>query len=173
MEDNDLNVVNEAAIALSQLRAKASVRPLIRALSKGAAAGNRSSAAWTLGTLRTKAALSALLKVLTKRDESPQVRAEAADALGGVGDRKAFPELVEALGDPEPQVRFWAAYALGNLGDRRAIPHLKRLLSDTTVVPGWWSIGKEAADAIETITTNNPDDSHPARGHPRRRKRRS
>jgi hypothetical protein len=49
-------------------------------------------------------------------------------------------------------VRFSAAYALGYLRVDKALPHLERLAeTDSTPVPGLWSVGKEAADAVASI----------------------
>jgi hypothetical protein len=49
-------------------------------------------------------------------------------------------------------VRFWAAYALGQLRERRAIAELSRLAdSDHTVLSNWWSVRREALDAIMLI----------------------
>ena len=56
------------------------------------------------------------------------------------------------LRDPAPEVRFWSAFAQGWLRDPRALPELRRLAAeDTAEVPGWWSVGKEAADTIPIV----------------------
>jgi epoxyqueuosine reductase len=41
-------------------------------------------------------------------------------ALGNLGDRRAIPDLIQALDDPEPLVRGHAAWALGKLGGEQA-----------------------------------------------------
>jgi HEAT repeat protein len=58
------------------------------------------------------------------------VRAHAAWALGGLGDRAAVPDLLAVLADPDPAVRLRSAGALGLLGAREAVPRLVDLLSD-------------------------------------------
>ena len=97
--------------------------------------------------------MDALLQTLADRQEDPDVRAHAAEALGHMADRLGAREgdvlaaLLRSLTDPSAYVRFWSAFALGNLGDPRAIPALERLAErDTQSVPGWWSIRKEALD---------------------------
>jgi hypothetical protein len=39
-----------------------------------------------------------------------------------------------------------------------AVPLLRKLKTDTTSVPGWWTVGEEAADAIETIEGRQPSE---------------
>ena len=59
-----------------------------------------------------------------------QVRAEAAMALGEIGDERAVDPLVEALKDDVREVRLNAAWALGETGDERAIDPLVAALND-------------------------------------------
>jgi HEAT repeat protein len=93
-----------------------------------------------------------LQKVLINQQESADLREHAAEALGGIKDRRAVANLRQALQDPKPGVRFWAAYALGQIGDPRALPELKRLAkTDHAVAPGWWAVKKEAAESIRMI----------------------
>jgi len=61
-------------------------------------------------------------------------------------------------------VRFWSAFALGKLRSRRAVAHLRDLLTDATGVPGWWSVGEEAFDAIEVIEGRTPPERTRNRG---------
>lgn len=50
------------------------------------------------------------------KDKNPHVRAKAAEALGRIGDKKAFNYLNEALKDDDEEVRFKAKKALIDLG---------------------------------------------------------
>jgi HEAT repeat protein len=59
--------------------------------------------------------------VINLWDADGKVRLAAVDALGSIGDRRAFEHLVRMLGDPDHDVRFASVVALGNLGDERAI----------------------------------------------------
>ena len=150
---------NNAAQALVGLPGKWVQRQLERLLRSHESALVRARAAWTLGFHPQGAeALDALLQTLADRQEDPDVRAHAAEALGHMADRLGAREgdvlaaLLRSLTDPSAYVRFWSAFALGNLGDPRAIPALERLAErDTQSVPGWWSIRKEALDSIEQI----------------------
>lgn len=58
------------------------------------------------------------------------VREDAADALGEIGDARAVEPLIAALGDPDDDVREAAAEALGNIGDPRAADPLRAALND-------------------------------------------
>ncbi len=64
------------------------------------------------------------------KDTDSEIRFEAAEALGKLGDRIAVPALIEALKDKSGGVRFSAAEALGKLGDRTAVPALIETLKD-------------------------------------------
>jgi HEAT repeat protein len=144
------------ATALSQLPARQTRRGLERILASGKSVEARRMAAWALGFLADDHATPALVRALSDRTEDTEVRVYAAEALGHLqperGHDEALAALLHALTDREPAVRFWAAFALGNLGDDRAIPALQRLAErDSTVVPGWWSIQREALESIEQI----------------------
>ena len=88
----------------------------------------RSTAAVSLGILRSTAAVAPLLKALT--DSEPQMRSQAAMALGRIGAAASIDGLVAALQDTELAVRYHAARALGSLGFSAAIPGLMTLLED-------------------------------------------
>jgi len=64
-------------------------------------------------------------------DPDPEVREEAARALGRIGspDAEAVDALVARLRDPQSTVRPDAATALGQIGDPRAVPALVESLS--------------------------------------------
>ena len=81
-------------------------------------ADKRSTAVQVLGLLpgdaqAERAALNAL------KDEKPEVRAAAAQALGSMKAKGAAPQLVELFNDKEPAVIIAAAHALIDLGDHR------------------------------------------------------
>lgn len=108
--------------------------------------------------------------VLTRADEVPRVRAQVAEGLAYLhefGDREgaAFAQardaLLAMLRDPTPEVRFWSAFALGNLRVAEATPALAALTTDTTPVPGWWTVGEEASDALIKIQGGEPPERTP------------
>ena len=73
---------------------------------------------------------AAQLLLTTLSDTDPNVRSEAASALGKMAYLPALPYLLTALGDADGEVRRTAAVSLGKLGDRTAIPPLQALLTD-------------------------------------------
>lgn len=58
------------------------------------------------------------------KTDDPRIRQYLAMVLGNLGDRRATPLLVDALGDRPPENRIYAALALGRLRDPAAVPHL-------------------------------------------------
>lgn len=63
-------------------------------------------------------------------DPDPEVRAEAARALGRIRAPEATEALIQELRDNTSSVRPEAAIALGRIGDRRALSHLLDALND-------------------------------------------
>ncbi|MDA1195222.1 MAG: HEAT repeat domain-containing protein [Planctomycetota bacterium] len=64
------------------------------------------------------------------READRDVRIEAVESLGLLGERSARPVVQVFLRDPEPHLRAAAARALGRLGDPMALPALERALQD-------------------------------------------
>lgn len=58
------------------------------------------------------------------KNDDPRIRQYLSMVLGNLGDRRATPLLVEALGDSHPETRIYAALALGRLRDPAAVPQL-------------------------------------------------
>ncbi len=134
-------------------------------LARSAEPDQAQMAAWALGfgeipeRLRLEV-VGALLEVLVDATRSGAVRGQAAEA---VAERLDFSDhlhparvvtethLIDMLSDPSSPVRFWSAFALGKLRTRAAVPSLRKLTIDTTLVSGWWTVGEQAADAIDTI----------------------
>ncbi len=108
------------------------VGPLLDTLGRGTPPG-RLLAARVLGNLRVLEAGPALREAL-REGESPDLRAQAALALGKIGNPDDLPTLVEAASDEAWPVRALAASALGMIGEVSTIPTLQRL----TVDREWW-----------------------------------
>ena len=86
--------------------------------------------------------LSGLISRLTRRDLTfierlPSLsfvaRAEAAERLGLIGDRRSWPLLARALNDPNLVVRSVAARALGRIQAPASFPMLARKLQDVAM----------------------------------------
>ncbi len=72
----------------------------------------RRMAAITLGNLKAGEAIPKLLSLLKDKNEEHMVSAEAAAALGKIGDKGALPHLVVALRDNRTLVRQYAGKAI-------------------------------------------------------------
>ncbi|MDW8105961.1 MAG: MFS transporter [Armatimonadota bacterium] len=114
---------------LSQLRASARPRGwrALQQLRKQADVATRLQAVRTLMEEKTPLAVEELTAAL--HDPTPEVRREAAKALGVIGDARAVPALVQALRDPASDLVLEAAEALGAIGSPEATPELVKLLS--------------------------------------------
>ena len=100
-----------------------------------------------------------LLDVLEDTTVAGSVRGSAAEALGQLLPRKqralrrvVVARLIPRLRDDAPEVRFWTAFVLGTLRAKAARSELRRLVLDRTLVPGWWSVGDEAVDALSAMS---------------------
>lgn len=102
-------------------------------------------AARVLGNLRAFDARPALCEAL-REGPFPDLRAQAALALGKVGDPEDVPALVEAAEDEAWPVRAQAASALGMIGDVSNIPKLQELTLDKE----WW-VRLNASKALANI----------------------
>jgi HEAT repeat protein len=132
------------------------LRPaVISVLRNGRRVYNRVEAAYALRMLKGDARTIALERALSNKNESPRVRAFAAEALADGHRSASHSVLLRNLKDPAKEVRFWCAFALGQIGERKALPALKWLSEhDNRVLKGWWAVSKEARDAIAEIHRN-------------------
>ncbi len=155
VQDRELEAVlrREATQALGILRSKRAVRPLIEILlDPDEDEWVRRLAAHTLGWLNDPRGRDVLFRVIKDPHVPPEIRGDAIEALTGFIDVRAVPTLLEQLRDPSPEIRFWAVFSLGQLADTDVIPELERIANhDDAVVPGLWSLRREARDAIQII----------------------
>lgn len=149
----DRGLRNEALQSLGMLPSKRAVIPLIDVmLSPEEDPWARRLAAQSLGWLDEAEGRDALFRVVKDQTVPPEVRGDAAEALSYFRDTRSVPILLDQLRDPSPDVRFWAVFALGQLAEPDVLPELERIAaSDDAVLPQWWSIRKEALDAIRSI----------------------
>jgi len=80
-----------------------------------------------LAQLKAREAVDHLVEVLEDLDITPEIRAEAAWALGEIGGESAIPSLIEALTDEEP-IKRNAAEALRKLGLGELVDAILRTL---------------------------------------------
>jgi HEAT repeat protein len=125
-EDADVREI--ALRALARIKDPRAVAPLVEALKK-AEVWLAPRIADILGR-HGEVVVDPMIGFLAETTRHP-ARAWAANILGELRAPRAFPILVQALGDLDDEVRAKAAGALGRLGDRRAITYLlDTLLTD-------------------------------------------
>lgn len=158
-----------AAWLLGRLGEPSALAPLLGALEDPEAA-LRGGAAYALGSLANPGAIPALARAL-RHDSDGQVRADAAWALGLMGEDEVIDPLLEALGDAAelPEVRGQAAESLTGPGSARAIPGLLAALTDPSPAIRYWcafALGelgaREAVPALEHLAAT---DTAIATGH--------
>ncbi len=129
----------------------------------------------TVSKRRLHELIARLLDIVDDATRLPSIRGHAAEGVGNLLAytkratlrRHATLRLVEHLTDDAPEVRFWTAFSLGQLRARYARSALAALVGDDEVLPGWWSVGEEAADALDTIAGREPP-SRAMQGEPGR-----
>ena len=162
----------EAAREVSTLKGESTRLRLVRLLS-GGGEESRAAAAYALGFLGDLKAVDPLVETLGNLEESTEVRAYAAEALGHLLQEK--PVLADArlaitsgLRDRSREVRFWCAFSAGVLGLAESRPQLEQMAaSDDALVEGWWSVGEEATWALRVLA-GEEDPPLPGGGDSRR-----
>jgi HEAT repeat protein len=82
-------------------------------------------------------------------DEDSSVRADAAEALGELGDPQAVDPLIAVLDDEDVFVRLAAVEALGKIGEASAVPALTKALWQSGETP----LGESLADVQTAAAT--------------------
>jgi HEAT repeat protein len=103
-----------------------SVIPALQARLSDPSDGIRIKAARSIGILRGRPAVAALVLVM-KEDRNPTVRFEAIRALSKIGDTSAAPDILPFTLSTDAKLRTEAARALGRFHDRNALTELTRL----------------------------------------------
>lgn len=116
----------------------------------------RAAAAYVLGFSGRESVAGVLARRLADVEESPLVRAHAAEALGHLLQYQPVlapvrAPIVAGLLDTDPEVRFWCAFAAGALELQESRPRLERLCPDAAFVTGWWTVGQEAEWALRCL----------------------
>ena len=124
--DKEVAVRGAAAVALGQIGDETAVNGLSQALSgmkkKKAAPADEflmRSAAHSLGQIRSRAGLPALIAALSDDQNPLDLRREAAAALGLIGDPSAAPSLRAVLDSSDPYLAEAARQALRRLATAR------------------------------------------------------
>ena len=147
--------LHEAKIAgrrISETRDPIFLPGILRVLRQGRKLHNRVEAAYVIRAMDGTTGTATLEKILCNPAESHHLRAFVAETLAHRHCPSSHAVLLKNLNDPSREVRFWCAFALGQMRERKALPMLKALAEqDSRIVRGWWTVSKEARDAIRNI----------------------
>ena len=150
-----------AADALS--RSREGIKVLREALGSELPARTRRAAVYGFVWVKkpTTADVKRLLRIYRDRTEPPDIRGQAAEALGPCvaprgktgRDARALARdaLVRGLDDPDPEVRLWSIFALASPENEWLLPKLESMVGDRALVPGMSTVGQEARWAIRWI----------------------
>jgi HEAT repeat protein len=136
VNDKKSGVRAAAAVALGQLRDDAAAAPLAETLERRVAASGllnkikrskapenefvRRAAAHSLGQIRSRVAVPALVSALSDEKAGDDVRREAARALGLIADPSAIPALKNVLSARDPYLSRFAYEALKKIAPAEA-----------------------------------------------------
>jgi HEAT repeat protein len=161
-EDVALARVEAAKALASESAAFIPLRKLLKTTSRPEV---RLAIVYALAWQRDMRSWPILIRILGNENESPVVRAQAAEGLSykfhrkrreTSGFRSAIKILVAALTDVSPDVRYYAAFALGASGDRTVLPALRKAAKDRSTSENFvGTVGDEARDAAKKIIANN------------------
>jgi HEAT repeat protein len=144
LRSDDELIRDQAISSLAEIGMPA-IKPLVDALADPRLRKNAGSALTIIG----KPAVGAVVGAV--QDEDAEVRQEAANVLGKIGDPASVPVLVELLKDTDAPVRGMAAGALARIGEPSVDP-LVASLNDPAVQPlavaALTRIGVPAVDPI-------------------------
>lgn len=161
-EDEELVRVEAAKALASDSAAFVPLRELLRTATRPEV---RLAVVFALTWQKDMRGWAKFIKILGDRNESPAVRAQAAEGLAYKFHRKrketsdfqpAIEILVAALTDVSPDVRYYAAFALGASGESKVLPALLKAAKDRSTSENFvGTVGDEAMNAAEQIIANN------------------
>ncbi len=146
LQDEDIQVRDDAITELGKLGDRRAVEPLI-ALLKDPNVYIRDNAINSLGLIGDRRAVGPLLESL--REQNVYIRDNAITALGRLRDPRAVEPLSALLSDRNVYLRDNAASALGEIGDRRAVEPLRAALNDEN-----WYVRQSAAKSLTQLSGN-------------------
>lgn len=113
----------------------------------------REDAAYILqGYNKDKRAINVLIEVLNDKNQPSEVRAQAAESLGRIGDNRQTPILVQHLNDESVDIQFWCIYALWQVCmDTSVIPKLEKFIGNKTIIGSIFIVEEEAKAAVRFI----------------------
>jgi len=118
----------EAVRNLGVKKDKEGLSELIHSLKNDRDDNVRAFAALSLGKIKDKSSIGALIEALN--DEHLVVKIEAIRALGEIGESQAISTLLSLIGDPDPRLSCEVASCLGKLGNKEGLNALLKEIED-------------------------------------------
>lgn len=118
----------EAVRNLGVKKDREGVSELIHSLKNDRDDNVRAFAALSLGKIKDKNSVGALIEALN--DERLVVKIEAIRALGEIGEPEAIPMLLPLIGNPDPRLRCEVASCLGKLGNKEGLDAILKEIED-------------------------------------------
>ncbi len=150
----DLSLRAEAARCLGIIDGDEANEILLESLQLETDADVRMYVVHSLGLIGETNSFETLVQLLQAVEETPQVRAMAAESLAYLRDPRAINELLKVLADASAEVRYWAVFALGQIGDAEVIPVLEKMRGDMACPEGLGSVAEEVSEAIAGLQQN-------------------
>ncbi len=147
LEDAHYDSKTRAYMAMAMSRFGDAAVPALRRSLRDADAEVQFYSLWALGTIRAREAAPDVAVFL--KNDTPELRTNAAYVLGAIGDASQVTVLRGALEDPAIDVRWNAALALARLGDDSGWPVLISMLKREELA----ARGMDE-DAIEKVMVN-------------------
>jgi HEAT repeat protein/uncharacterized membrane protein YraQ (UPF0718 family) len=123
--DKDEKVKKYAAVALSGMKVKEAVKPLLAFLREA-----KETDPYIINALANYGRELTPELISFLKDKNKNVRRAGAQVLGVINAVNAVDKLIPVLKDPDSDVRAAAAQALGKIQDKRSIPPLINTLED-------------------------------------------
>jgi HEAT repeat protein len=154
-EESRISIKIAACEVLGFFRSKSSAPIFIKIAMQDKNTEMRRIAIYNLGRILDGRAIRPLASLLEDPQQDVDILIETLETLAYLNARNTISVMIGFLKHPSAKVRFWAIFALSHLGNLTIIPHLEKLLHDTEEVEGWWSVAKEAENAITSISARN------------------
>lgn len=161
-KEDDPRLAWGAASLLASIGTKSIAQRLRSVVNSSMEVEVRRAAIYALRMWGVRKAAGELTGVLENKEETPGIRAEAAEALASCGfnSKSALRALTRSLEDQSVEVRFFSAFALGQCAlyqtdlkeeMSEAATQLQKLLGDRASLGSYGTVANEASEALRHI----------------------
>ena len=130
LKDEDKEVVRAAVEVLGDSGDGRAVKPILDILKARKDDDLTAEAIGALGCLKAGEAAEPLIAILADKKSPEDWRHRAADALGGIGDKRAVPVLKGTLTEGDDYLKTASAESLAELGDEEGVKAVLRIMKE-------------------------------------------